>query len=545
VGSQVLSRGERRFGAMDSTVRVPVDDVRTRGHSRSLERFLTASDWREVLVALEADGNLLDSSDSGEELTAETLETEDLSQTLTEFLDAADEPLSDSDLANLSGAGAFIASPFPRPGSCSPDADADASVSDADRLPLVTQTPETPAEVSESWSATERALYERGFRRDERITTSLSATVEQTPISIVQIAKQVLRNLKAGELLPSISLPAWLLEPLSATEKVALAMRYGELLAAWATEPDPFERFLKGMQYFLSGLPNQCSLRKPFNPVLGETFMCAFPHREASHGITSLFCEQVSHHPPRTAMHMRNSRLGVRIHTVMEPRPSFGGNSLKIEMAGHALMELTHAQDVEQYILTRPAMVFSGILGVGKQQLECIGKCIFHCPKLGFLAKFDFSGVSLAGLRGSEHAVEGKLYVHEQKRYRFYGRWDDCIYLKDLTNGETRLLYNAGDVYERCRVQIWIPPEPQQSPKFARTVWRATADALLRNDFERATVEKRRVEACERELRSLREQTGETWQPQFFELDPLTGIYIFNDKHRHFVEMDPEDLDAI
>jgi hypothetical protein len=508
--------------------------VQERRKCRSLERFLTARDWRDVIAALEADGHLFDSSDSDDESPVAHNDSEDISQTLSEFLDAEETAspersgVDDSSHSLLPEALSGTKSDWNR------KQERLAAASDAEGLKRLNDVD------WEQLTPNERILQSRGFRKDERIEASLTTETDASTFSIVQIAKQVLRDLKSGDSLTNVSLPAWLLEPMSATEKVALAMRHGELLAAWATESNPFERFLKGIQYFLSGLPRECSLRKPFNPVLGETFWCAFPHLDEAHGITTLLCEQVSHHPPQTAMHMRNNRLGVRVQALMEPRPSFGGNSLKIEMAGHALVELLNHNDGERYILTRPAMLITGILGIGKQQVECVGKCILHCPKLGFLAKFDFRGVSLVGLRGSMHAVEGKIYVQERKRYTIYGRWDEGVYLKDLITDEVRLLYDANQVHARYRLHVWVPPPDRRPEKFARAVWREATNALLCGDFDKASLEKRKVEESEREQRVLREQSGERWQPRFFVLDPVTGIYLFNENNDILLDMGVE-----
>ncbi|KAF6003570.1 Oxysterol binding protein [Cyanidiococcus yangmingshanensis] len=528
---------------MDKINAMPEDQTKSRrdlNKRRSIERFLTARDWREVLAALEADGDLIDSSDSDGERSDQDIASGDISQTWSEFLDAQEEASPGKRGADECS---HQSSPMGSVSSPSLNASAERALwvvsgqaQSPDRMPK-----EPIKRDAQDLTPLERVLFFRGFQRDDRIEASLVEGTEQASFSVVQIARQVLRDLKKGDSLTNVSLPAWLLEPMSSTEKVALAMRHGELLAAWATEPNPFERFLKGIQYFLSGLPRVCSLRKPLNPVLGETFWCAFPHRDELHGITTLFCEQVSHHPPRTAMHMRNNRLGVRVEALMEPRPSFGGNSLKIEMAGHSLVELLHIDHGERYILTRPAMVITGILGIGKQQVECVGKCIFHCPKLGLLAKFDFKGVSLVGLRGSTHAVEGKIYIQDQKRYVLFGRWDECVYLKDLVTEETRLLYDANQVHASYQLHIWMPPEDQQPEKFARRVWRETTDALSCGDFDKANQEKRKVEEGERELRALREESGTSWEPTYFELDPQSGIYVFNERYRNLLDIDAND----
>jgi hypothetical protein len=67
--------------------------------------------------------------------------------------------------------------------------------------------------------------------------------------------------------------------------------------AAEAT--DPIERFKYVMVFILSGLHRGLAQKKPFNPILGETFQCQF-----SDG-TKIGLEQTSHHPPISAFDMR------------------------------------------------------------------------------------------------------------------------------------------------------------------------------------------------------------------------------------------------
>jgi hypothetical protein len=61
--------------------------------------------------------------------------------------------------------------------------------------------------------------------------------------------------------------------------------------------------------------------KKPFNPVLGEQFICTWPAMERilTDGETDLFslpktnmvCEQVSHHPPVGAFYIENEKKNI------------------------------------------------------------------------------------------------------------------------------------------------------------------------------------------------------------------------------------------
>jgi hypothetical protein len=52
-------------------------------------------------------------------------------------------------------------------------------------------------------------------------------------------------------------------------------------------ETDPVERMKLVITFALSGLHNTCKQKKPFNPILGETYQAVFEDG------TQIYCEQV------------------------------------------------------------------------------------------------------------------------------------------------------------------------------------------------------------------------------------------------------------
>lgn len=62
---------------------------------------------------------------------------------------------------------------------------------------------------------------------------------------------------------------------------------------------DMLERFKYVIVFIISGLHRGLAQRKPFNPILGETFECGFGDG------TQICLEQVAHHPPISAFQMR------------------------------------------------------------------------------------------------------------------------------------------------------------------------------------------------------------------------------------------------
>jgi hypothetical protein len=90
-----------------------------------------------------------------------------------------------------------------------------------------------------------------------------------------------------------VSLPVRIFEPRSMIERINDFWAYTPLyLSAAAQMTDPLERFLNVIKFAVAGLHMSVSQRKPFNPLLGETFQGSFPDG------TEIYCEHTSHHPP-------------------------------------------------------------------------------------------------------------------------------------------------------------------------------------------------------------------------------------------------------
>lgn len=65
-------------------------------------------------------------------------------------------------------------------------------------------------------------------------------------------------------------------------------------------------------------------IKKPYNPILGETFRCCWFHPQTnSH--TFYIAEQVSHHPPVSAFHVSNRKDGFCISGSITAKSRFYG----------------------------------------------------------------------------------------------------------------------------------------------------------------------------------------------------------------------------
>ncbi|KFD53064.1 hypothetical protein M513_05978, partial [Trichuris suis] len=141
-----------------------------------------------------------------------------------------------------------------------------------------------------------------------------------------------------GSDLTRLTIPIVFNEPLSFLQRLTEYMEYSTLLSSIAAEEDPVKRIEKVAAFAVSALSsNHGRLRKPFNPILGETYQLDKPEFRVC-------CEQVSHHPPISAFHAQGT--GFKFYGSINPRIKIRGQSLEIEPIGLFTLELESVGDV-------------------------------------------------------------------------------------------------------------------------------------------------------------------------------------------------------
>jgi len=79
------------------------------------------------------------------------------------------------------------------------------------------------------------------------------------------------------------------------------------------------------------------SFCKPYNPVLGEIFKCKFDHNDS---VTHFISEQISHHPPITAIQMKNEKHNYLYTGSILLGGKFYGNSADNIFSGEHIIQL-------------------------------------------------------------------------------------------------------------------------------------------------------------------------------------------------------------
>ncbi|RSL86695.1 hypothetical protein CEP51_002656 [Fusarium floridanum] len=235
-----------------------------------------------------------------------------------------------------------------------------------------------------------------------------------------------LSTLKSDLDLANVTAPPFFLAPSSVVENPGSWAQRPSIFTAAAVESDPARRSLSVLQMFLAGLRNQLyvggapnvSIKKPLNAFLGELFLASWADSEST---TRLVVEQVSHHPPITAMHIASKEHGIRADGYGRVEMTFNGN-INIRQIGHAIIRIDKFD--EDYLVPLPNVLVRGFLSACLYP-EIIGTYSIVSSS-GYVSEINFSGTGF--FRGKRNYFEARVYHKDKPKkscFKLSGIWSD------------------------------------------------------------------------------------------------------------------------
>src|SRR3989338_11198449 len=136
-------------------------------------------------------------------------------------------------------------------------------------------------------------------------------------------------------------------------------------------DDDPIQRMVNLVRWYLSGWHvKPKGVKKPFNPVLGEVFRCNYEFKD--NGLMPCIGEQVSHHPPKSALYAECKQKELTLEGWYYPRSKFLGNSAASITEG-SLKITFGSRGNEVYTANWPSVYARGVI-FGKLIMEMAGK---------------------------------------------------------------------------------------------------------------------------------------------------------------------------
>ncbi|XP_053741690.1 oxysterol-binding protein-related protein 5 isoform X1 [Synchiropus splendidus] len=343
----------------------------------------------------------------------------------------------------------------------------------------------------------------------------------------------LLKQLRPGMDLSKVVLPTFILEPRSFLDKLSDYYYHADLLSQAVAEESAYGRIKQVLRWYLSGFYKKPKgLKKPYNPILGETFRCCWLHPQ-SDSCTFYIAEQVSHHPPISAFYVCNRKDGFCISGSILAKSKFYGNSLSAILDGKARL-LFLSRD-EEYVITMPYAHCKGIL-YGTMTLELGGKVTIECEKTKCFAELEFKLKPLLGGSCSVNQISGKIFVAEELAATIDGHWDSEVFIQEKRTGLQDTLWNPSAEVRSARLKRQVVQLEQQGEFESERLWQRVTSAILDRDQVRATQEKFVLEEAQR--KEARDRGDRPWNPRLFQLDPVTSEWTY--KHIDVQPWDPE-----
>lgn len=311
--------------------------------------------------------------------------------------------------------------------------------------------------------------------------------------------------------LANLTIPPFFLAPKSVTQVPASWAERPSYFAAPAKESDPQKRALLVLKFWLASLRTQFyvdgdvkgGIKKPLNAFLGEIYTAKWTEGEDT---TEIISEQVSHHPPITAVRIWDEKHGINANGYARVEMTFNGQ-VNIKQYGHVILHIDEYN--EDYLIPFPYAQVKGLMS-GTFYPELTGTYQIVSTS-GFVSEVEFSGKGLLG-SGSKNHFQATIYRAEDSKktpiYSSDGSWIDKFSIRDETSSK-----------EIENIDTGIPPqEPQYheqaDPWETQVAWRDVIAHLRQGNTKKAGAEKNKLEDAQRALR--KKNPEDNWEPLFF-----------------------------
>lgn len=361
------------------------------------------------------------------------------------------------------------------------------------------------------YDAQEEAFAPRGLPVPYRKTLPFLRNPNQK-INIWRVVKDSI-----GKELSKMAVPVYFNEPISFLQRFSEDLLYHDLLIRAATEQDAGMRIALIACFAVSGYSVTSHRHmKPFNPLLGETF-------ELERDGFRLISEQVSHHPPVSALHCDHEQYSFWGQT--EIKTSFKGTYLQVHPDGSLYVRLHPTQ--ETYTWSKPNSTVHNII-FGKMYVDHHGEVVVRCLETGWECKVMMK--KRGWFDKDPHRVEGVVLDDTGKEVvTIDGKWTEWLSTTDLATNTTTEVWRIRPFQEGFEynyyftdftIQLNLPPDQLPGPlPGTDSRYRPDQRALEHGDLQTAGLEKNRVEEKQRVARKEREEQGEEWMPMWFRLE--------------------------
>ena len=323
---------------------------------------------------------------------------------------------------------------------------------------------------------------------------------------VFHLIKQVGANLLKGKSIMSVSLPISIMQPLTLLQRTADAFCYLPCFAERLATNDPVERLKHCIALLVSSLHLSLDQRKPLNPVLGETYQGYFGSDKFS-----VYCEQISHHPPISNIIIDCPVLTMYLSRNIEARTYPNSATIKSNDTGKTVFK--DAQNTTYKVLSSPdlkiggvmmgnrTVSYQGFLTMADETNKLYAQIRFDPEKQGFFEKVfkKTEGHRSDFFKG--FITKNQALLKDESRKAFYSK-DIIAYMEGNWLENIKI---DGDVYWEIGKEEPASLIDAKVSLDSDSTKRPDAIALKQNKEEEAQNHKEELEDIQRKDRKLRE----------------------------------------
>jgi len=363
------------------------------------------------------------------------------------------------------------------------------------------------------------------------------------------VLTHLLSQVRIGMDLTKIVLPTFILERRSLLEMYSDFFAHPDLFVEITDGKTAEDRMVAVLKWYLSSFHagrKSSIAKKPYNPIIGETFRCHWNLEETDGGgptadkaqqqhydsvakesdlpwcgpgDLTFVAEQVSHHPPVSAFYAEHIKKKISVNAHIYTKSSFLGMSVAVHNIGEGTVNLL--EHGEEYKATFPSGYGRSILTV--PWVELGGKVDIVCQKTGYSAAVEFKCKQFFSSDCNKVAAEVFAPNAKKPLLKVDGEWNGKMMAK-WASGKSELFIdvNAQQTHKkRCKLIA------DQRSFESRRLWKMVTYNLKHNHIEAATASKFALEQRQREEAAERKAGGSRWETKLFEQDdpntPITG----------------------
>lgn len=352
---------------------------------------------------------------------------------------------------------------------------------------------------------------------EEPVRTALPTKAPGDDVGLLGVLRK-----NVGKDLSTISFPVTFNLPLSLLQAAAEDYEYAPVLLERAAQTDdwPARISLIGA-WAVSGYAatKLRASRKPFNPMLGETFELV-----RAGGRLKFVAEKVVHHPPIVAVFAEGP--GWRTEGWSTVTQKFWGKSWELIPEGSLTVELTDRG--ERYAIKKPGAFMRNLIA-GQKYIEYVGELSVTNVKTGQALNVDFKQGTVLGGASSRNHLTGHVYDGKgSKVIAVKGNWAESFAIQhDKENYQVLweaapFPSNSEDYYGFTHFALGLNElNSDLSSYLPRTDSRFRPDqrALEDGQIDQAEELKHTLETGQRQRRTELQKQGRSWQPTFFHAD--------------------------